>query len=148
MRGKDECDADSFADGGITPAYAGKSCRQKAQPVPPWDHPRLCGEKAVATKKKPVVVGITPAYAGKRIFDIDFRTNAKDHPRLCGEKHHRPTLLVERIGSPPPMRGKVAVGRLKIISIGITPAYAGKRYVLVWRRCKSQDHPRLCGEKW
>ena len=72
----------------ITPAYAGKSGLHDVLPVPAEDHPRLCGEKfvvsafvrdfggspppmrgkAVATKKKPVVIGITPAYAGKSLL--------------------------------------------------------------------------------
>ena len=31
--------------------------------------------------------------------------------------------------------------------LGITPAYAGKRYCLKDRLTRSEDHPRLCGEK-
>ena len=55
------------------------------------------------------------------------RTGSRgDHPRLCGEKLPAISLDTYTLGSPPPMRGKVAVGRLEIISIGITPAYAGK----------------------
>ena len=29
----------------------------------------------------------------------------------------------------------------------ITPAYAGKRWLAIWRQCYREDHPRLCGEK-
>ena len=29
----------------------------------------------------------------------------------------------------------------------ITPAYAGKRWLSIWRQCYREDHPRLCGEK-
>ena len=69
----------------ITPAYAGKSYREKFTHMIRKDHPRLCGEKQHATAvadavggspppmrgKVPAVVelnlpiGITPAYAGK-----------------------------------------------------------------------------------
>ena len=52
-------------------------------------------------------VRITPAYAGKSIlvYIIAYCT----------------------IGSPPPMRGKVAVMTAVLVVSGITPAYAGKR---------------------
>ena len=45
------------------------------------------------------------------------------------------------------MRGKVSVGRLEIISIRITPAYAGKSADLRIHAKRKEDHPRLCGEK-
>ena len=70
--------------------------------------------------------GITPAYAGKRdefTIILPFRD---DHPRLCGEK--RPFFLRDNpsVGSPPPMRGKVAKTADLTDSSRITPAYAGK----------------------
>ena len=45
------------------------------------------------------------------------------------------------------MRGKVSVGRLEVVSVGITPAYAGKRSSRRSAMHRKQDHPRLCGEK-
>ena len=45
------------------------------------------------------------------------------------------------------MRGKVTGNEHCKVTVGITPAYAGKsrdRLSLKWR---SWDHPRLCGEK-
>ena len=45
------------------------------------------------------------------------------------------------------MRGKVSVGRLEIISVGITPAYAGKSPPHTRYTHTQWDHPRLCGEK-
>ena len=91
--------------------------------------------------------GITPAYAGKSRTIKSIFPNHGDHPRLCGEKHHRPTLLVERIGSPPPMRGKVLVHMLLFQYHGITPAYAGKSLTEKQKDVFGKDHPRLCGEK-
>ena len=45
------------------------------------------------------------------------------------------------------MRGKV----LPVLRLWhwdrITPAYAGKSFCLVHKKCSMQDHPRLCGEK-
>ena len=50
-----------------------------------------------------------------------------DHPRVCGEKVRLPHLVLNRLGSPPRMRGKGAdLGRGRR-ALGITPAYAGKR---------------------
>ena len=45
------------------------------------------------------------------------------------------------------MRGKASSGIKDSFSIGITPAYAGKRVVIYPKLPKMQDHPRLCGEK-
>ncbi len=72
---------------GITPAYAGKRCRNPIIAQARGDHPRVCGEKnwsvgvsdylkgspprmrGKVTKYvcKPQGVGITPAYAGKSV---------------------------------------------------------------------------------
>ena len=71
---------------GITPAYAGKRPCPQLHACPPWDHPRVCGEKGTSAKTEKEVKGspprmrgkvwseangkfrdgITPAYAGKR----------------------------------------------------------------------------------
>ena len=50
--------------------------------------------------------------------------------------------------SPPRMRGK---GNLLLdgnIPLGITPAYAGKRDLVISGSGDIEDHPRVCGEKW
>ena len=91
--------------------------------------------------------GITPAYAGK-----SWRVNHDsgiwtDHPRLCGEKFFRVLFAVQAVGSPPPMRGKVAAPVAEGVKRGITPAYAGKRYWYRHQKFRRRDHPRLCGEK-
>ena len=46
------------------------------------------------------------------------------------------------------MRGKVSITELAKKIGGITPAYAGKSYFHENSQRKSQDHPRLCGEKF
>ena len=49
--------------------------------------------------------------------------------------------------SPPRMRGKaIAVHHLGTL-IGITPAYAGKRFLSFLPAVHQWDHPRVCGEK-
>ena len=45
MRGKVWRWQEMSADAGITPAYAGKSCRPSQTRRHYWDHPRVCGEK-------------------------------------------------------------------------------------------------------
>ena len=72
-------------------------------------------------------IRITPAYAGKRILERPANGAIEDHPRLCGEKFSRILAVVELLGSPPPMRGKVHVVFDLSYVYRITPAYAGKR---------------------
>ena len=90
----------------ITPAYAGKSGASVGRLAVVRDHPRVCGEKAVATRGSVAaqgspprmrgkgqpgrrglqVAGITPAYAGKRVMQHPVKRGDGDHPRVCGEK--------------------------------------------------------------
>ena len=46
------------------------------------------------------------------------------------------------------MRGKAYEKIITYIDGGITPAYAGKRWPLMWSVSTSRDHPRVCGEKF
>ena len=45
------------------------------------------------------------------------------------------------------MRGKVSAVISAVITVGITPAYAGKRYVTLTPVGQREDHPCVCGEK-
>ena len=45
------------------------------------------------------------------------------------------------------MRGKVSSRYVTATFARITPAYAGKRYMVDLGDSRFQDHPRLCGEK-
>ena len=167
MRGKDPVKLLLDVCTRITPAYAGKSFVVKSNVLAARDHPRLCGEKGFGLFPQPLYLGspppmrgkvkiifsivtgkgITPAYAGKSAvrFRSDFAE--QDHPRLCGEKTKPTPKEAERKGSPPPMRGKGSGLILNQSNTGITPAYAGKRSILLFLRLRPQDHPRLCGEK-
>ena len=131
---------------GITPAYAGKSPRGTPRQQISRDHPRLCGEKSLrsvlvqgtqgspppmrgkGTTLSPSItsIRITPAYAGKRLWSLHYTEPLQDHPRLCGEKHPELSNRRSHQGSPPPMRGKVAILVGVIAFVRITPAYAGK----------------------
>ena len=106
MRGKARAYFAVEVPSGITPAYAGKSIVGNEGADLVWDHPRLCGEKCKPLFQATLRNGITPAYAGKSAFDV-FPNSAKK-------------------GSPPPMRGKGHLKKMKRTVSRITPAYAGK----------------------
>ena len=111
---------------------------------------------------------ITPAYAGKSSNQSVPLFKLRDHPRLCGEKYQNRLGRCDRLGSPPPMRGKAARLGYSQMHCRITPAYAGKSIPgrsipdllggspppmrgkglrSKQHICQCQDHPRLCGEK-
>ena len=50
-------------------------------------------------------------------------------------------------GSPPRMRGKAVLASTTLYRSGITPAYAGKRDLVISGSGDIEDHPRVCGEK-
>ena len=126
MRGKG---FDVFCNGfpdRITPAYAGKSafftpllCQLSGSP-PPMRGKGRSRFRLLSNSR------ITPAYAGKSQRRPPAEYPDRDHPRLCGEKHMEVYAICDIIGSPPPMRGKAAFVAFNIVTIRITPAYAGK----------------------
>ena len=91
--------------------------------------------------------GITPAYAGKSPARGLVAAAVWDHPRVCGEKPGPGLLGPLCPGSPPRMRGKARVAFAWRHANRITPAYAGKRYVIIFKSRTFWDHPRVCGEK-
>ena len=167
VRGKARVQAPEAEKPRITPACAGKRFDRAWCPCPGWDHPRLCGEKAVPGATRDFAVGspppvrgkavstpsmrravrITPACAGKRAARSWTRCARRDHPRLCGEKSSSFCQNLTPPGSPPPVRGKVSHCRIWDLLPRITPACAGKRQNHGKLALKDEDHPRLCGEK-
>ena len=147
MRGKVPADSLRSRLRGITPAYAGKSGTFAMPQFTQQDHPRLCGEKPERSRLYPCREGspppmrgkacvevakihferITPAYAGKRRCGQHSGLSLQDHPRLCGEKTSTIMRFGRKLGSPPPMRGKVPKSGGVMSGDRITPAYAGKR---------------------
>ena len=89
---------------------------------------------------------ITPACAGKTLFCAVKKPTEEDHPRVCGENAVNTHDLSVCIGSPPRVRGK----HLRVIGCceptGITPACAGKTYIVAGTDVRAEDHPRVCGE--
>ena len=146
VRGKAFGQLAGLVKGGITPACAGKSatscrCRGSA-----WDHPRVCGEKAMGMYTAVLPLGspprvrgkgsdrqpasshprITPACAGKSSQWDSVYEWRWDHPRVCGEKHFLHPAQLPNQGSPPRVRGKVSLVFGCVGFSGITPACAGK----------------------
>ena len=82
--------------------------------------------KEVCDKLRLVYLGITPAYAGKSVNRFSASRQFEDHPRVCGEKRNLFVKAQSKKGSPPRMRGKEVCDKLRLVYLGITPAYAGK----------------------
>ena len=66
---------------------------------------------------------------------------------MGGEKNVMPILPLWMLGSPPHGRGKVDAGIAEIEIVRITPAWAGKSRPRRFWAHRSQDHPRMGGEK-
>ena len=151
---------------GSPPRVRGKLLPRVDPVVAHGDHPRVCGENCTSrpaqrpergspprVRGKPRnnmydvnLEGITPACAGKTYRVRERPDYGWDHPRVCGENNPALCLLRGRPGSPPRVRGK-HLQRVSIaLSVGITPACAGKTLLSPLRNPRSGDHPRVCGE--
>ena len=127
VRGK-ACDTDTVGEAaGITPAYAGKSSAAAAARICAMDHPRVCREKTVSSKKISNLQGSPPRMRGKACRRSAWVELIRDHPRVCGEKNVIYWDTDSCKGSPPRVRGKDHAVHHRIDCVGITPAYAGKR---------------------
>ena len=167
MRGKGGGGRTIGLVGGITPAHAGKRTIQRDGYDIDRDHPRTCGEKvgfigsggrtegspphmrgkASASALIRSSAGITPAHAGKRAFHLICGIILWDHPRTCGEKLLSNPSTKKQSGSPPHMRGKANLKGASFLTLGITPAHAGKSVREPIQVFGAWDHPRTCGEK-
>ena len=166
VRGKRHFLASSNFRLGITPAGAGKTFLDEPEKEEQWDHPRRCGENFAGMDKPEgmtgsppqvrgklerlhedcAITGITPAGAGKTRRCCAHRPKFQDHPRRCGENGLDRRRDPSGIGSPPQVRGKLAlIANLPQI-IGITPAGAGKTLGSGRSAVGIRDHPRRCGE--
>ena len=111
----------------ITPACAGKRKMTGEDAIcvigsPP--HVRGKGKSSIGFIS---FLRITPACAGKSYQVSACQRQREDHPRMCGEKELELIPKRQLKGSPPHVRGKVALFVLALLAPGITPACAGKR---------------------
>ena len=91
---------------------------------------------------------ITPAPAGKTFALFAYLSVTWDHPRTCGENLNKSALMYWREGSPPHLRGKHGYNGPYGQAARITPAPAGKTFLLKHEQLFLQDHPRTCGENF
>ena len=148
MRGKAYSWGKAHHDKRITPAYAGKRPLPAPTLATVRDHPRVCGEKSVKAAAKERGVGSPPRMRGKGQFIRFTILFHGDHPRVCGEKHTVGAKHIMTRGSPPRMRGKGFSTSPMYRFFRITPAYAGKSVSCFVMSIGSEDHPRVCGEKF
>ena len=107
--------------------------------------PQVRGKHRSRAEKRDVY-GITPAGAGKTTWHTFSHTSPADHPRRCGENRCQRQPIIEYIGSPPQVRGKLFKGVSLLYVLRITPAGAGKTIFHQSFQRHIRDHPRRCGE--
>ena len=112
------------------------------------DHPRVGGEKRATrnirlnrwgspprgrgkdhiSKDTDLDGRITPAWAGKSPYFGSIYLGNEDHPRVGGEKISFFFTGCSPKGSPPRGRGKAEPFQSLLVTMGITPAWAGKSF--------------------
>ena len=102
--------------------------------------------KPKQTFRKPTRSRITPAGAGKTLSAGIGGFLRRDHPRRCGENEIADDIIRRCGGSPPQVRGKRVIPRIRWMYIRITPAGAGKTLRQLKVCGHAWDHPRRCGE--
>ena len=65
---------------------------------------------------------------------------------MCGKNRNTDYSLNIQTGSPPRVREKLSQVISAIVTVGITPACAGKTLLQLLKLFFAQDHPRVCGK--
>ena len=106
----------------------------------------MCGKDIYAKHMFYLELGITPACAGKTESSSSSSRIKQDHPRMCG-KDIIPTYPLRGVkGSPPHVRERPTGKGSEDMGFGITPACAGKTFLICSVIIQHQDHPRMCGK--
>ena len=87
-----------------------------------------------------------PAYAGNIFYFHPFHSNNKVQPRVCGEYPPPLSVIYERLGSTPRMRGIFLSLAVFWHFVRFNPAYAGNIRKVYISRAAMQVQPRVCGE--
>ena len=150
----------------ITPAYAGKTPKQRKDKALIRDHPRIRGKDLTYCLRDAIMIGspphtrerlsrfnagedklrITPAYAGKTPKQRKDKALIRDHPRIRGKDFSSDSSGTCNSGSPPHTRERLHYKKLAGANKRITPAYAGKTMALVPYQSYKKDHPRIRGK--
>ena len=85
MRGKDDQRGQILHDHRITPAYAGKSPFEVRVILLREDHPRLCGEKTKAARRRLMGTGSPPPMRGKGYTDKSLTAMDRITPAYAGK---------------------------------------------------------------
>ena len=156
----------AFAEGGNTPACAGKTPCADSRRGPGEKHPRLRGEDAeltwqatAALETPPLARGRrrgshggrqgernTPACAGKTSGTPSSRRLPWKHPRLRGEDLDLQHQSEREEETPPLARGRHEAVLIMHRRFRNTPACAGKTRARQTRNGSVRKHPRLRGE--
>ncbi len=149
------------------PACAGNAQRSSRRCSAGSVHPRVCGERVMAStimcagfgssprvrgtlaglRAHPVVSRFIPACAGNARGWQHRRGQPSVHPRVCGERFVGVPLNASILGSSPRVRGTPIPQRHRFSQRRFIPACAGNARI---GRCPGPDrpvHPRVCGER-
>ena len=91
-------------------------------------------------------IGNTPACAGKTEYHPLCQTGNGEHPRVRGEDLVGLHSIRLSGGTPPRARGRLWADWVYILTIGNTPACAGKTQGFLIRSMCHGEHPRVRGE--
>ena len=151
---------------GLIPAHAGKTLRRDAACPRPWAHPRSRGENSPRGGRAPGTEGsspltrgklrlgdnrragrgLIPAHAGKTIHTPLRLYIDRAHPRSRGENVGNKIVGMIQSGSSPLTRGKPSAARVRMTSMGLIPAHAGKTRRRASHTGGRPAHPRSRGE--
>ena len=156
----------SAVNPGIIPACAGSTPGHGRGWACGRDHPRMCGEHALANSLMVMPLGssphvrgaleyrqrvfkrrgIIPACAGSTPSRISADSSSRDHPRMCGEHNMQEMGRACGRGSSPHVRGALTATFRPVDDLGIIPACAGSTAFQANDKVVFRDHPRMCGE--
>ena len=145
-RGGPEPCRGGVANGGLIPAYAGRTRAMPGRSCQWWAHPRLRGADSafhlptpgldgsspltrgglIAGAWRPSSVGLIPAYAGRTRGARQLQRFRKAHPRLRGADRAKARSVLLSSGSSPLTRGGRGTATHLLAEYGLIPAYAGR----------------------
>ncbi len=152
---------------GTIPACAGSSAGRGRCGRPGWDHPRVRGEQAAATRWPANVpgpsprargaattvtvampnAGTIPACAGSSYSADRYSQSRRDHPRVRGEQGPVEGRSGLAQGPSPRARGADDGSDGRVEMKGTIPACAGSRRAGCRPSDPDRDHPRVRGEQ-
>ena len=115
-------------EGGLIPAWAGKTTSTYRAQSAPRAHPRVGGENPPHLRALVRRGRLIPAWAGKTAPPNSPREKHPAHPRVGGENFPRARSAADAGGSSPRGRGKRADAGLLVREFGSSPRGRGKRY--------------------